>query len=100
MGHIIVLGYLATVMIAGVENAILTGGLSALGAALYSLGIPKDSVLEYETAVKANDFLVAVHGTPAEMTGARSIFQTTSAHRVATHGDHGAATGAPLAEVA
>src|SRR6202167_887949 len=45
VGHVVVLGYLATVMLAGIENAIVVGGLSALGAALYSLGIPKDSVL-------------------------------------------------------
>lgn len=40
VGHVIVLGYLATVVAAGIENAILVGGLSALGAALYSIGVP------------------------------------------------------------
>src|SRR3984885_3186046 len=52
VGHVVVLGYLATVAIAGLENALLVGGLSALGAALYSAGIPKDSVLNYESAIK------------------------------------------------
>ena len=41
VGHVVVLGYLATVAIAGIENAAIVGGLSALGAALYSVGIPK-----------------------------------------------------------
>ena len=63
IGHVVVLGYLATVVLAGIENAIVVGGLSALGAALYSLGIPKDSVLAYETAVKADDFLVMARGS-------------------------------------
>ena len=63
VGHVVVLGYLATVVFAGIENAIVVGGLSALGAALYSLGIPKDSVLAYETAIKADDFLVMARGS-------------------------------------
>jgi len=51
-----VLGYLAAVAISGLENSVLVDGLSALGAALYSIGIPEDSVLAYESAVKADDF--------------------------------------------
>ena len=45
VGHVVVLGYLATVAVSAIENAILVGGLSALGAAIYSIGVPKDSVL-------------------------------------------------------
>ncbi len=52
VGHVIVLGYLATIAVAGIENAVVVGGLSALGAALYSIGVPKDSVIQYETAVE------------------------------------------------
>ena len=48
VGHVVVLGYLASTAIDGIENAVVVGGLSALGAALYSVGIPKDSVLAYE----------------------------------------------------
>jgi hypothetical protein len=43
VGHVVVLGYLATVVAAGLENAVLVGGLSAVRAALFSLGIPKDA---------------------------------------------------------
>src|SRR5664279_2255542 len=48
VGYVAVLGYLATVMIAAIENAAVVGGLSALGAALFSIGVPKDSVVQYE----------------------------------------------------
>lgn len=85
VGHVVVLGYLATVMLAGIENAIVVGGLSALGAALYSLGIPKDSVLAYETAVKADDFLVMVRGSADEMARAKTILATTSPSRLDMH---------------
>src|ERR1700735_2507862 len=38
VGHVVVLGYLAAIVASGIENAIVVGGLSALGAALYGLG--------------------------------------------------------------
>jgi hypothetical protein len=65
---VVVLGYLAAMVVSGIEIAVVVGGLSALGAALYSIGIPKDSVINYETAVKADGFLVMAHGTAEEKT--------------------------------
>ena len=85
VGHVVVPGYLAIVMISAVDTAIMTGGLSALGAAVYGLGIPKNSALEYETAIKADSFLVSVHGNAEEMARAKTILQTTST-RVDIHG--------------
>ncbi|MEO8882130.1 MAG: hypothetical protein ABI377_01725 [Devosia sp.] len=40
VGSVVVLGYLATVAISVVEGVVVVGGLSALGAALYSVGVP------------------------------------------------------------
>ena len=94
VGHVVVLGYLATIVIAGIENAVLVGGLSALGAALYSIGIPKDSVIQYETALKADSFLVMAHGTAEEMARAKTILGTANASRVDVH------AGAKVAEAA
>ena len=85
VGHVVVLGYLATVVFAGIENAIVVGGLSALGAALYSLGIPKDSVLAYETAITADDFLVMVRGSADETARAKTILATTNPFRLDLH---------------
>jgi hypothetical protein len=73
VGHVVVLGYLATAVAAGLENAAIVGGLSALGAAIYSVGIPKDSVLKYETAVKEDGFLVMARGNAAEVARAKAI---------------------------
>lgn len=42
--------------ISAVESAIMVGGVSALSAALYSIGIPKDRVIQYEAAVKPMTF--------------------------------------------
>jgi len=85
VGHVIVLGYLAAAAISAVEGAAVVGGLSALGAALYSIGIPKDSVIEYETALKADNFLVMAHGTAAEIGRAKAILDTTTPSRLYVH---------------
>ena len=85
VGHVIVLGYLAAMAISAVESAIVVGGLSALGAALYSIGIPKDSVIQYEAALKADDFLVMAHGTAAEMARAKAILGTANPSRLDVH---------------
>jgi hypothetical protein len=72
-------------IIGALEGAVIVGGLSALGAGLYSIGIPEDSVVEYETALKADKFLVLAHGTTEEVSKARDIMQTTHAEHVAVH---------------
>jgi hypothetical protein len=74
-GPVIVVGHFALMFAAAIEGAIVVGGLSALGAALYSIGIPKDTVLRYEEAVKADGFLVIVHGSASEIERARAILQ-------------------------
>ena len=73
MGPVIVVGYLTASLISALEGAIVLGGLSALGAALASVGVPKDSVLQYETAIAADSFLVMVHGPSDEVSHAKAI---------------------------
>ena len=85
IGHVIVLGYLATMAISAVESAVMVGGLSALGAALYSIGVPKDSVLQYETAVKSDSFLVMAHGSAAEIARAKAILGPMNPARLDVH---------------
>jgi hypothetical protein len=85
VGHLVILGYLAAIGFAAVENAVVVGGLSALGAMLYSLGIPKDSVLQYETEVLADNFLVMAHGTEAEMVRAKAILGADKPARLDVH---------------
>src|ERR1700735_4397842 len=56
IGPLLVAGPLAAWIVGGLEGAAVVGGLSALGAGLYSIGIPKDSILKYEAAVKTTSF--------------------------------------------
>jgi hypothetical protein len=50
------------------------------GAGLYSIGIPRDSIVTYETAIKAGQYLVVAHGTSAEAAKARNILSTYFEH--------------------
>jgi len=84
-GPILVAGPLVAWIIGALEGAVVVGGLSALGAGLYSIGIPKDSVVQYETALKSDKFLLLAHGTADEVAKARDILQTTQPLQVALH---------------
>jgi hypothetical protein len=61
------------------------GGLSALGAVLYSIGIPKDSVLQYESGLTADNYLVMAHGTAEEVARAKAIMSTVNPTRLDVH---------------
>ncbi len=85
IGPIVVLGHFAVMVFAAVEGAIVVGGLSVLGAALYGLGIPKDSIIKYEEALKADGFLVVAHGSPEEMTRAKNVLDMMETVRLDLH---------------
>jgi hypothetical protein len=94
VGHVVVLGYLAATVLSGVETAAIVGGMSAVGAAIYSLGIPKDSVISYEAAVKADGFVVMVRGDAAEIAQAKQILGAAHPSRLDVHADADALTPA------
>lgn len=85
VGQVVILGTLAATLISGLEGAILGGGVSALSAALYSIGVPRDTILEYEAALKSDGFLVMAHGSAAEMKRAKEVLATLSPVQVETH---------------
>lgn len=78
VGHIIILGPIAATLAGGLEGAVLGGGAGALVGALSSVGIPKNSVLRYETAIKANKFLVLIHGEADTILRARNVLTATA----------------------
>jgi uncharacterized membrane protein len=77
VGPVLVAGPLVTWIASALEGAAVVGGLTAIGAGLYSIGISKNSVLKYETSLKANKFLLLAHGSAAEVARAREIIQRT-----------------------
>ena len=85
IGPVLVAGPLVGWIVAALEGAVVVGGLSALGAALYSLGIPKNNVLEYETEIRGGKFLVVAHGTTEDVSRAKEILKTTGAATLVAH---------------
>ena len=85
LGPILAAGPIVAWIVAGLESAVEVGALGALGAGLYSIGIPKDSVVKYETALKTDQFLMIVHGTAAEVAKAKDIIETTHPAQCTLH---------------
>jgi uncharacterized membrane protein len=77
VGHIVILGPLAAMLFSGVQGAVVVGGVSALAGALMAIGIPRDSVLRYETALKANKFVLMVHGDSQDIARARDVLKSS-----------------------
>jgi len=76
IGPVVLAGPLVAALVGALEGAVVMGGLTALGAALASLGIPRDSIVQYETALKADKFLVLAHGTQEEVARAKSLLDS------------------------
>src|SRR5450830_500377 len=66
-------------VVAALEGAVAVGGLSALGAALVQLGVRNDEVVRYQTAIKADEFVLLVHGDAALQARANTVLAAASA---------------------
>lgn len=84
VGPLVVAGPLVSAILGALEGAMVVGGLSALGAGLYSIGIPKDSIVEYETAIRSDKFVVVVHGTADELARAKDVLGNID-HEIRLH---------------
>jgi len=72
-GPVLAAGPVVAWIVAGLEGAVEVGALGAVGAGLFSIGIPKDSIVKYETALKTDQFLLIAHGSAGEVTHAKEI---------------------------
>ncbi|GAB6140574.1 DUF1269 domain-containing protein [Methylosoma difficile] len=87
IGAVMVGGPLVSWILGVLESAVITGGLTALGGALASIGIPKDSVILYETALKAHKFLLIAHGTVVELEQAKAVLMQNKAEEAYIHNE-------------
>ena len=85
IGPLLIAGPLVGWIVGALESAAMVGGLSALGAGLISLGIPKDSILRYETALKTDKFVLIAHGTKEDTTHAKEILNRTNPETLEHH---------------
>jgi uncharacterized membrane protein len=85
IGPVVVAGPLVAWIVGALEGAAVVGGLSAVGAALYGIGIPRNSVIKYDSALKAGKFLLVAHGTSEQVAHAKEIIATTHPLESAVH---------------
>jgi uncharacterized membrane protein len=85
IGQVLVAGPLVMWIVGALEEAALVAGVSALGAGLYSIGIPKNSILQYETEVKNGKLLLVANGTADEVERAKDLLHQTGAETATVH---------------
>ena len=85
LGPLLVAGPLVGWIVGALEGAVVVGGLSAIGAGLYSVGIPKDSIVRYETALKAGKFVLIAHSAMNDITRAKEILDHTQPEILERH---------------
>ena len=85
LGPLLAAGPVVSWIIGALEGVVVVGGLSALGAGLYGIGIPKDSILRYETAIKTDKFVLVAHGSVEEIAHAKGILSGTQPETLEHH---------------
>jgi hypothetical protein len=84
VGPLVMAGPIVGWIVGALEGAVV-GGLSAIGAGLYSLGIPKDSILQYETALTTGKFVLIAHGSAMETAQGQKIIDATNPEASEAH---------------
>lgn len=95
VGPLLVAGPFAAAILAALEGAAMIGGVSAIGASLYSIGIPKDSILRYETALSIGHYLLIVHAPDATVLRAKELLGHTQPDTLVHHASATTAVPAP-----
>ena len=85
IGPLLAAGPIVGWIVGALEGAVVVGGLSALGAGLYGLGIPEDSIIEYETQIKAGKYVVITHGSPDEVSKSEGTLSDTKHQGLKKH---------------
>ena len=85
LGSVVMAGPVVAVLVSALEGAMTVSGVSVIGAALYGIGIPRDSIVLYETALKSNHYLLILHGAQKEVERAHEVLVASEPSDVAIH---------------
>ena len=103
LGPLLVSGPLASWIVTAFDNGAGGGGASMVGAGLASLGIPRDSILQYEAALRTDNYLLVLHGSSNAVATAVEVIGGTTHCFHTIHGEkvydtvHGASSLEPRA---
>ena len=73
VGLLAMAGPVVSALVGAIEGAVVVGGLSALGAALTEIGVPKEQAIKYETELKVDKYLLIVHGSVDDVQRAHQL---------------------------
>lgn len=73
LGLVAMAGPIVAALVGALEGAVVVGGVSGLVAALTQLDVPKDQIVKYETALKADKYVLLVHGDSSDVAQADSF---------------------------
>ncbi|MBC3863364.1 DUF1269 domain-containing protein [Undibacterium jejuense] len=79
LGVVAMAGPIVTTIVAALEGAVVIGGISAVGGALSMIGASKDELIKYDTAVKADKFVLIVHGDAEDVLRAKNELSNSRA---------------------
>ena len=85
LGPVLMAGPLVALILSALEGAAIGGGISVLAGALASIGIPENSIVQYESELKTGKFLLIVHGTHEEVENAQHLLDTKTATVTTLH---------------
>ena len=73
IGLVAMAGPFVAALVGALEGAAVVGGISALGAALTKFGMPAEQAIKYESALKAEKFVLIIHGSAEELAKPGSV---------------------------
>ncbi|AUH49790.1 hypothetical protein KIF53_16515 [Chromobacterium subtsugae] len=78
VGMVAMAGPVVAALVGALEGAAIVGGVSALGAALTRVGINAEQAVKYETALKADKYVLVIHGGEADVAKAHAILDIST----------------------
>ncbi|PXX45914.1 hypothetical protein [Aquitalea magnusonii] len=83
LGLLAMAGPVVSALVGGLEGAVIIGGLSAVGAALTRIGVSGEEAIKYESALKADKYVLMVHGSPEDIAKAHSVLANQTSWQTA-----------------
>jgi hypothetical protein len=85
LGPLLVAGPLVNWIVRALEGNTTEEGLSVIGASLSSQDMPKDSILRYETAIKAGKFVLIAYCSSKSAVIAMEVFKRSKSESLDHH---------------
>ena len=83
IGPAIAAGPIVEWIVDALEQAVGTFEFSAIGRALYGIGVPRKSIAQYETSLIGGEYIMVICSTPVEVTRADKVL--SASHAAETH---------------